>query len=57
MLRGRADWDDAGAVECVPRRMRMATRRLVGGPVLLQPAPVAKQLAVSASTLREWSTL
>ena len=57
MLRRRADRDGARGVESVPRRIRVAGRRLVGGAVLVRPAAVAGQLAVSASTLREWSTL
>lgn len=57
VLRRGADREGAGGAESQPRRIRAARRRLVDGAVLARPAAVARRLAVSASTLREWSTL
>jgi hypothetical protein len=38
------------------RAARLARRRAAGGAAVLRPKEVCAQLAVSASTLRQWST-
>src|SRR5438477_12575732 len=38
------------------RAARLARRRAAGGAAVLRPKEVRTQLAVSASTLRDWST-